>query len=583
MSGACRCFVACAARRTIHLPKMFGLVVVCAIALTWTPTASAATISVISGNGLIGSTDPNVTVTDSCAGTTTQATIVPPYSDSGGYWIDPIGNSQWDSVNAGSHGCNGTYQATFTLPADGASPSLTVTDLADNSTNVSVNGNQPFITGNVPGQCVNAYDGPPVSGTTTSGLVPGVNTLTFNVDNCYPADGVNPTGVDFVATVTYDTAGGSGSGPTGGSSPPTITVDHNPQSLSPTEEEVSGHVNGCFVDQTGQPPGFFTEYATPSDPQNLENLGPPQGPLIWYDPNTTSTTSGMWCPNSPGGQGIGGVINGLVPGTGYVYRFTVPNGSLADLITSDSWFFVTPGAPQAIPPKDKTATFAVGGGSAGLTAASCALAETGVGAVFCGAGIVLTVGTFLTSLDPSDPHYSHLFTPASATAPSLTSIEHRCGRVAHKTCFRIARATRAFVFQAAHFGAVSEALAVTCDRFSGAVHAHNRRGQRRQRAWAFKLFRTWSSDLPRYRRAARRMANALRGTRLDTPFTAAQLQSALQRVESGRAIPGKVYRRLRAERLVTSRRQLGGLLGFGLPQTASQGTLSSLLLAIARA
>ena len=203
MIRAWHLFVACVARRPIPLPTLFGLVVVCTIGLMWTPNASAATISVVSGNGPIGAPDPNVTVTDSCAGTTTQATIVPPYSDSGGYWIDPISGSQWDSVNAGSHGCNGTYQMTFTLPADAVSPSLTVTELADNSTNVSVNGNQPFITGNVPGQCVHAYDGPPAMGTTASGLVPGINTLTFNVDNCYPAAGVNPTGLDFVATVTY--------------------------------------------------------------------------------------------------------------------------------------------------------------------------------------------------------------------------------------------------------------------------------------------------------------------------------------------------------------------------------------------
>jgi hypothetical protein len=158
--------------------------------------------------GQVGSPDNSVTVTDSCLGTTTNATIVPPYSDSGGYWVSPIGDSQWDSVDAGSHGCNATYQATFTLPADAISPSLSVTELADNSTNVSLNGNQPFITGNVPGQCVRAYDGPPVSGTTTSGLVPGLNTLTFNVDNCYPAAGQNPTGLDFVATITYSTGGG---------------------------------------------------------------------------------------------------------------------------------------------------------------------------------------------------------------------------------------------------------------------------------------------------------------------------------------------------------------------------------------
>jgi hypothetical protein len=61
-----------------------------------------------------------------------------------------------------------------------------------------------------------AQDGPPVSATTTSGLVPGVNTVTFNVDNCYPAAGQNPTGLDFVASITYSGGGGGGGGGEGG-------------------------------------------------------------------------------------------------------------------------------------------------------------------------------------------------------------------------------------------------------------------------------------------------------------------------------------------------------------------------------
>ena len=208
--------------------------------------------------GQIGSLDSPVTVTDSCLGTPTNATIVPPYSDSGGHWISPIGDSQWDSVNAGSHGCDATYQATFTLPADAISPSLSVTELADNSTNVSLNGNQPFITGNVRGQCVTAYDGPPVSDTTTSGLVPGVNTLKFNVDNCYSAFGQNPTGLDFIATITYS----AGTAP----SPPqnvAVTPHNGSASLQwqPPAKPGSSPITGYVL--TATPYANFDYYATP--------------------------------------------------------------------------------------------------------------------------------------------------------------------------------------------------------------------------------------------------------------------------------------------------------------------------------
>jgi YVTN family beta-propeller protein len=164
---------------------------------------ASQSITLASGNGTVGAPDPNVTVKDSCTGTATQATIVAPYP---GYWAAPLSGTHWDSVNSGYAGCNETFTTTFTLPAGAVAPKITVTDLADNSANVSLNGNQPFITGNVPGQCGGGFAGPPVSGTTTSGLVAGVNTLTFDVDNCYPAAGQNATGLDFTATVTWKLA-----------------------------------------------------------------------------------------------------------------------------------------------------------------------------------------------------------------------------------------------------------------------------------------------------------------------------------------------------------------------------------------
>jgi large repetitive protein len=163
--------------------------------------ASAASITLVSGSGAVDSPDLSVTFTNSCGGSS-QATIVPPY----GAWSGPISGTQWDSPNAGYGACGGTYQTTFTLPAGAMAPSITVSDLADNSANVSVNAGQPFITGNVAGQCESGFTGPPVSGSTSTGLVAGANTLSFSVDNC---GGQSATGIDFVATVTYGTAGAS--------------------------------------------------------------------------------------------------------------------------------------------------------------------------------------------------------------------------------------------------------------------------------------------------------------------------------------------------------------------------------------
>lgn len=279
---------------TVRRVRFALLATLAFIALSASRASAQTSIAVESGVGQVGSLDPSVTVTDSCVGTATQATIVSPYSDSGGYWIAPIGTSQWDSVNGGSHGCNGTYQATFTLPAGAVSPSLTVTELADNSTDVSVNGNQPFITGNVPGQCVHAYDGPPVMGTTTSGLVPGVNTLTFNVDNCYPGAGVNPTGLDFVATVTFGGGGGlsvvTGQASNITSSGATLTGTVNP-----------GGVETSYYFQYGTTTGYGNEL--------------PYGPAFGDAGSGTAPVAGSV------------TVTGLQPGTTYHYRLVAVNAN----------------------------------------------------------------------------------------------------------------------------------------------------------------------------------------------------------------------------------------------------------------
>ncbi len=171
--------------------------------------ASAATITLQSGNGSIGGTDAAVRVVADTNNTTVEprpADIVARHSN----WapaIDastPAVESQWVSYSpAGASGSpltlETTYETTFTLPAGATDAAVSVRVLADNRAEVSLNGTA---FGAQEG-CL-GFQGSPSTFSTTTGFVPGVNTLSFKVANPAEGCGAGPSGLDFVATVTYD-------------------------------------------------------------------------------------------------------------------------------------------------------------------------------------------------------------------------------------------------------------------------------------------------------------------------------------------------------------------------------------------
>ena len=164
--------------------------------------ASAATITLQSGNGVIGGSDSAVrVVADTNSGTMEPrpANIVAKHSN----WAPAIAGSQWVSYSPG--GASGspptletTYEITFTLPAGATNAALSVKVLADNRAELSLNG---IVFGEQTG-CF-GFVGSPSTFPTSTAFVAGVNTLSFKVAN--PANcGAGPSGLDFVATVTYD-------------------------------------------------------------------------------------------------------------------------------------------------------------------------------------------------------------------------------------------------------------------------------------------------------------------------------------------------------------------------------------------
>ena len=197
-------------RAGVSRARILRVALVTTVAIAASASAvSAATITLQSGNGVIGGTDSAVqVVADTNTGTTEPrpANIVARNSN----WapaIDastPIAESQWVSYSPG--GANGspatlqtTYETTFTLPAGATNASLTVEVLADNRAELSLNGT---VFGAQTG-CF-GFSGPPSTFTTTTGFVSGVNTLSFDVANPAAGCGAGPSGLDFVATVTFD-------------------------------------------------------------------------------------------------------------------------------------------------------------------------------------------------------------------------------------------------------------------------------------------------------------------------------------------------------------------------------------------
>jgi hypothetical protein len=161
-----------------------------------------ASIVLASGAGITsdGVPDPNVTYSIA-GGATGQAVTVTPQASYG----VPVAGSRWINTT-GATGCDQAcgapgsplataYSMVFTLPPGFASPSLSISVLADDAATVLLNGHQvgqqPQNKGSKNYQNVGSFS-------TTSFFVVGTNTLTVsNIDY----GGSN--GVDFSATVTY--------------------------------------------------------------------------------------------------------------------------------------------------------------------------------------------------------------------------------------------------------------------------------------------------------------------------------------------------------------------------------------------
>ena len=160
------------------------------------PAIHADTITIVSGNGSVGSADSVVQVSTDGGATYNPATIIPTDSH---YSVIP--GTQWLAFNSTGFGLQNTdmlFRVAFTLPAGFSSPQLSLSVFADNVATGILNnvifGGQPFIQNEI-----NFTNPPSVFTTSNPGLFQvGQNFLAVDLYNF-----TDPSGVDFKATITF--------------------------------------------------------------------------------------------------------------------------------------------------------------------------------------------------------------------------------------------------------------------------------------------------------------------------------------------------------------------------------------------
>jgi hypothetical protein len=183
-----------------------------AVLVLSTAFASADTVTLVSNSGTVGYNGYTVSEADTfhpigALGSTFDIS-------EGTIWTTPIGTSSWVSWDShsgptggqttGTFDANGTYSyvSTFTMAAGDTSFSGMLSLMADDTTNVWLNGNEIVMDGAVGGDQHCSDQTPncltPLTIGLSSFITSGVNTLEFNVDQ----SGSNFQGLDFALTVT---------------------------------------------------------------------------------------------------------------------------------------------------------------------------------------------------------------------------------------------------------------------------------------------------------------------------------------------------------------------------------------------
>jgi hypothetical protein len=191
------------------MKNLFKLSALAAVLVASATYASADTVNFVSNGGTVTYGGYSSTIADVAAtlGSTATSSI-----GTGGVWTSPIGSSSWVSFDSKScPGCgsvdpNGdySYETTFTMAAGDTSFTGTLSVMADDTTNVFLNGHEVENDGAIggDGKCSDAQPNcitPFMFNLATGGwLQAGQNILTFDVEQT----GLSGQGLDFSGSVT---------------------------------------------------------------------------------------------------------------------------------------------------------------------------------------------------------------------------------------------------------------------------------------------------------------------------------------------------------------------------------------------
>ena len=573
-----------------------------------------------------GGTVTGTIIKGNSGGWYTYMTITEP----GGYRWGPQGTIASDCSMSGtytdSNGQSGTWQA---KPVSGhcGSPSFVVTPRAPLVGQIGTPlSDQEWHIGTVsestganfiPSQLAVSVDwGDGQVSTPSDGTVHGVesNYPVSNVELYYSGLHVYRRPGPYTVTITVRQVSGSGAGESGqgqttavlsvAAADSTVSTGHYPIDIHPESwpngsstygATLLGQVNGCIranFDFEGQsPPTYDFRYARWDQPESWFTAGNNHGEtyLTTYA-QTPDHDHPLWCPKVPGGQAVSVRGDFFQADTAYAYYLEAltpsscppfSNDCIFQTFRGDNWALQT--GPAVVPQRDKHDAWVKAALAMDVAGASCGAAETIILIPLCGVEAGLAGADVKAALDPAAGGYGTLFKPPKVSVPSLVTLQRGCRHLAQPACVRVARAIRLYLLDGGRLQAVQEAIAVTGNRFTGALRAGAHRAQGRQRAWALRLLRTERQLALKFRNTATRLARAIRGTPLDHTLSRTAIMRSLHRLETGHGIPTEAYRRLHDAGLVGSRKQLGGLLGFVTPRTTPRQTrLSSLLLRVAR-
>jgi hypothetical protein len=188
------------------MKSLLNLSVMAAVLVGSATYASADTVTLVSNSTTVTYGGYSATIADVAPTIGAGATF---NIGTGGVWTAPIGTSSWVSWDSGSGPGGGhvnpngdySYSTTFTKALTDTSFTGTLTVMADDTTNVWLNGVELLHDGVIgsDGKCADATPNciTPVTFSLT-GIVAGLNTLSFNVEQT----GLASQGLDFSGSVT---------------------------------------------------------------------------------------------------------------------------------------------------------------------------------------------------------------------------------------------------------------------------------------------------------------------------------------------------------------------------------------------